>query len=91
MARCKANKKSAVTGKVILVCDLDEGHDMVHPKHFDKVEMTTWNQVSNEPTPVPSTRTTPPRQLIAKAAKKAPRALTASVAAHTQQFEVLSA
>jgi len=87
MARCKSNKRSAVTGKVILVCDLDEGHDMVHPKHFDKVEMTTWNQVSNEPTPVTATRTTPPKHLIAKAKKS----VRTSVAAHTQQFEVISA
>jgi hypothetical protein len=87
MARCKAIKKSAVSGKVILICDLDEGHLLAHPKHYDKIEMTTWNTVTNEPTPVMSTRTSPP----SLPAKKAKRAALSSIAAHTQQFEVVSA
>jgi len=58
-----------------------------YTRNISKVEMTTWNQVSNEPTPVTATRTTPPKHLIAKAKKS----VRTSVAAHTQQFEVISA
>jgi hypothetical protein len=80
MARCSHAKKSARTGITILVCDLDENHQLAYPKHFDKKEMITWQHANNNPQPVPETRTS----------KKSTRAATASVAAHTTQFEVLN-
>lgn len=81
MARCRATLKSKRLKKVILVCDLSEEHGLVHPKHFDKEEQTTWNIVNGEPVPVMSTRTSPtgPRHSVKK-----------SIAAHTGVFEVVT-
>lgn len=87
MSRCKSTKKSSVTNAVILVCDLDDGHEVPHPKHWDKLEQCTWNHASNDPTPLQSTRTSPNPSHPDRKAKKA---VTSSVAAHTGKFEVIS-
>jgi len=80
MSYCSATKKSAKTGKQILVCDLAEGHERAYPLHHDKTEQLDWRSVSNQPAPLQNTRTTqPPKKSALKAAQL-----------HTTQFEVVT-
>jgi hypothetical protein len=81
------SKRSAVTGKVILVCDLDENHGNVFPRHWDKVECVYWEIAPVDPTPVPATRIKPPKSDSSRALRKS---LSSSVSRDTTAFVVVN-
>src|SRR5271156_4735864 len=87
MSRCRISKRSAVTGKVILVCDLDENHGSIFPKHWDKVECVYWEIAPVDPVPVPATRIKPPKTDSGRATRKS---LAAHVSKDTTAFVVVN-
>lgn len=60
MSRCKEVLKSVVTGKTVLVCDLDDCHENSFPDHFDKVENVEWRQ-REDPSRIPALPVIPDR------------------------------
>lgn len=45
MARCREVLTSSITGRELLVCDLDDCHDpLLLDFHYDKLQKTEWRQ-----------------------------------------------
>lgn len=82
MAYCQSVVRDA--GKVVLSCDLTEGHTNVFPKHYHRETDTEWWRdragklqtiTGRKPTPLAETRTS--------------RSIQTSVGAHTGTFGVI--
>lgn len=86
MARCRTTLKlyldSTRKKYVELVCDLDE-HTHLIADHLDRIQGITWNLINDDPTPVPSTRTSP------RPPKKQRAVIAQSVGVHTGAFKTV--
>lgn len=61
---CRARLPLALGNE--LTCFLDDGHELVHPKHYDKINGCTWEIAKDEPSPVPASPVKPPSSLKEK-------------------------